>query len=222
MLLIQEKLKIDFPSPTDFTNVAGRGLKCTVEGSSVLVGNRQFLEEDNTEKEMKGGRGTELIPPMLLARGKVLGREGKTCVLVAIDGRAVALVALSDVLKPEAHYVIDFLRYVWGKRGREGEVKKESRESYYSCLFCRRQGNDIYMVTGDNKRVAAHVGRSLNLPEVLIILYNHSVPSSHLSRPLSLLLTLSSGPYLQSSGASREGCTREAAAEPGSHRVLRG
>ena len=98
----------------------------------MLVGNRQFLEEDNIEKEMKGGRGTELIPPMLLARGKVLGREGKTCVLVAIDGRAVALVALSDVMKPEAHYVIDFLRYVWGER--ERRRKRVMRGVTHACF----------------------------------------------------------------------------------------
>jgi len=121
--------------------VAGRGLKCTVENTRVLVGNRQFIEENKKERMAKEGeveRVEHIIPPALLTRGKELESEGKTCVMVEIDGTVVALVALSDVLKPEARFVVEFLR---------------------------KQGSDIYMVTGDNERVAQHVGRALNLPE---------------------------------------------------------
>eukprot|EP00026_Physarum_polycephalum_P001685 Phypoly_transcript_01687.p1 GENE.Phypoly_transcript_01687~~Phypoly_transcript_01687.p1 ORF type:complete len:1067 (+),score=164.81 Phypoly_transcript_01687:469-3201(+) len=129
----KESVGTELAPPTQFTNVAGRGLKCVVEGQSVLVGNRQFIEENKGA----GGRGKE-IPPALLARGKELEKEGKTSVIVEIDGMCVALVALSDVLKPEARFVVDFLR---------------------------KQGSDVYMVTGDNERVAQHVGQALNLPQ---------------------------------------------------------
>lgn len=52
------------------------------------------------------------IPNVLRERAKELEREGKTCVFVAINAQCVALVAMADVLKPEARYVVDYLRYV--------------------------------------------------------------------------------------------------------------
>jgi len=121
-------------SPTNFSVKAGRGLICQVDQSKVLIGNRAFLSENNDM--------VAPIPIPLLTLAGDLETQGKTCVFVAIDGVAVGIVALSDVLKPESINVVKFLR---------------------------KQGYEIRMVTGDNHRVAEHVGRQLGLATEHII-----------------------------------------------------
>jgi len=82
------------------------------------------------------------IPSSLLPYAVELEGQGKTCVFVAIDGVVEGLVALSDVLKPESRSVINNLS---------------------------QQGYEIFMVTGDNSRVAEFVGRQLGLSTEHII-----------------------------------------------------
>ena len=87
------------PDPaTDFEAVAGRGIKCSVNGKALICGSRRFLADNSIDAEnLPDGTGTE--------------------VCAAYDGVLVGLVRVADVIKPEAREVVEKLkasgRQVW-------------------------------------------------------------------------------------------------------------
>jgi Cu+-exporting ATPase len=73
--------------PQDFTALAGRGLKVTVEGRKVLVGTRGLFREYAVHYDVLEA---ELI---------ALEEQGKTAMLVAFDDKLVGVVAVADTVK---------------------------------------------------------------------------------------------------------------------------
>ena len=69
-----------------------------------------------------------------------LSAEGKTPVFVAIDGRAAGVVAVADTLKPGSADAVAALRHM---------------------------GIEVVMITGDNRRTAAAIGREVGITRVL-------------------------------------------------------
>ncbi|MDQ2825466.1 MAG: heavy metal translocating P-type ATPase, partial [Actinomycetota bacterium] len=67
-----------------FDSVPGHGAIATVSGRRVAVGNRRLMERE----------GVDLAT--LTARRQQLAENGRTVVIVAVDGRAAGLVALAD------------------------------------------------------------------------------------------------------------------------------
>jgi Cu+-exporting ATPase len=74
-----------FADVTDFDAVTGKGVRGTVGGKAVVLGNRAMME--NIELSA------------LAARADVLAGEGKTAMFVAIDGHAAGVIAVADPLK---------------------------------------------------------------------------------------------------------------------------
>lgn len=87
------------PDPAaDFEAVAGRGVKCTINGKALICGSRRFLAENGVDAaSLPDGTGTE--------------------VCAAYDGVLVGLIRVADVIKPEAREVVERLkasgRQVW-------------------------------------------------------------------------------------------------------------
>jgi Cu+-exporting ATPase len=110
-------------SPERFTAISGHGLEASVEGHSILVGTQRLLSE----------RGLSF--DRLEARLEALEQQGKTTMLVAIDGEVAGLVAVADTIKV----------------GSSEAVRK-----------LQAQGLTVWMITGDNRRaaqaIAAQVG----------------------------------------------------------------
>ena len=77
------------PTVEGFESVTGGGVRGTVEGRPVLVGQRSLLE---------AGGVADLGP--LDARAEELQRQGRTVMYVAVGGRLAGLVAVSDPIKP--------------------------------------------------------------------------------------------------------------------------
>ncbi len=75
---------------SEFEAVPGHGLRATVDGRSLLVGNRRLLETSDVSTDGLGERAA------------ILAAEGKTAMLVAVDGRPAGIVAAADQLKPSA------------------------------------------------------------------------------------------------------------------------
>ncbi len=76
--------------PEGFDAPTGRGVRATVGGRSVLVGNRKLMEE-------AGVSGNGLSP-----RFEELSAAGKTPAFVAVDGEPAGLVAVADVVREES------------------------------------------------------------------------------------------------------------------------
>lgn len=78
-----------------FTAISGRGASATVEGHKLLMGNEALLEENGID-----------IPVDISA----LANQGKTPMLLAVDGCFSGVIAVADTLKPDAKESIAKLR----------------------------------------------------------------------------------------------------------------
>jgi heavy metal translocating P-type ATPase len=77
-----------------FRSTTGKGVLGTVDGRSVVLGNRRMLEDQGTD------------PGPLLPRAEKLRSEGQTVLFVTIDGKAAGILGVSDPIKPSASEAI--------------------------------------------------------------------------------------------------------------------
>ena len=110
-----------------FEAVPGHGLAAKVEGRRLLVGNSRLLEENGVSADG------------LATRAHELATEGKTAMLVAVDGGPAGLVAAADEIKPSAEAAIAALKDL---------------------------GLEVALISGDNERTAAAVARRLGIDRV--------------------------------------------------------
>ncbi len=89
---------LEVPEPSTFEMLRGRGVKATVEGKSVLVGNAALLQEN----------GVQAPTPS----GDAVG----TTVYVAVNGRLVGMLDLADQVRPGAKEAIAGLKATGVKR----------------------------------------------------------------------------------------------------------
>ena len=111
-----------------FDSVPGHGAVATVDGHRVAVGNSRLMAREGIDL------GT------LEAEGKALSEGGKTTVTVAVDGRAVGLIALADAPRPTAAAAVAALREL---------------------------GIEVVMLTGDNEATAHRIGSLLRVTTVI-------------------------------------------------------
>lgn len=83
---------------TDLEAVTGRGIRATVEGSPVRIGNEAMLEFDGIS-----------VPTEIRQRVDRLREAGKTVMYVARD-RILGVVAVADVIRPDAPAVVQALK----------------------------------------------------------------------------------------------------------------
>ena len=113
---------------TDFEAIPGHGVEATTFGKKVLLGNRKLMQSRNVSIE-----GAE-------EKMQVLENDGKTAMLMAIDGKFAGIIAVADTLK----------------EGSIGAVKK-----------LQSLGVEVYMLTGDNRRTADAIAKKLGINHVL-------------------------------------------------------
>jgi Cu+-exporting ATPase len=115
---------LDVVDPEDFENVAGKGVRATVDGHDVLVGNPTLLREHDVD------------PTPGDAERERLERDGKTAMLVAVDGRVGGVLADADTVKDTSKAAVTALH---------------------------ERGLDVHMITGDNERTARAVADDLGI-----------------------------------------------------------
>ena len=81
-----------------FRSHTGKGVEGRVDGRSVVIGNRAFLESMGIAAEA------------LAERAEGLRRDGQTVVLIAIDGHPAGLLGIADPIKESAAAAIDDLK----------------------------------------------------------------------------------------------------------------
>ena len=123
-----EQRGLSLSEATEFDSVTGRGLRATVENRPLLAGTRRLLGEDGVD------------PAPLEADAQRLEAEGKTAILVAIDGRPAGVLAVADTVKPDSAAAIAALR---------------------------KLGLEVVMISGDNARTAEAIARQVGIERVL-------------------------------------------------------
>jgi len=111
-----------------FENVPGHGARAKVEGHLVAVGNRRLMEADAVDLGSLGERSQELAA------------NGRTTVIVAVDGRAAGLIAIADAARPTSRDAVSSLR--------DRQI-------------------DVVMLTGDNEATAGRIAEELGIEHVI-------------------------------------------------------
>ncbi len=88
---------VDIPESTSFRMAAGRGVNAVVAGKNIYCGNEKYFAENNI--------GISAAAACL----EKLRREGKASVLVADGEECIGVIALSDILRPQAADVVKSL-----------------------------------------------------------------------------------------------------------------
>jgi len=116
------------PPVGEFTAVPGQGIDAMAPDGRILLGNETMMNE----------RGIDVS--RLADRAIALQAQGKTVVVLAFAGRLLALIAVADVLKPDAAATIRRLR---------------------------EMGLAVAMLSGDNRRTAEAIAREAGIERVL-------------------------------------------------------
>ncbi len=81
--------------PTAFDSTPGMGVRATINGSVITVGNRRM---------------NSAAPDFILRRAADLESQGKTLLFVARDGELIGLLAAADTLRPEVPRALESVR----------------------------------------------------------------------------------------------------------------
>ena len=119
---------LSLSDPESFQAISGKGLRARLEDREILIGNRRLMQEnhiaiDKIEEEMLR-----------------LEEEGKTAMLISIDGLISGIIAVADQIKDSSLKAIKALQDM---------------------------GLDVYMITGDNERTAKAIARQVGITNVL-------------------------------------------------------
>ena len=87
------------PGVENFAGETGFGVSGEVEGRSIVLGNRDMMKAKKIS-----------VPARLSGAQKQFEDEGKTAILVGIDGRAAGVLAVADPLRPETPEAVDLLK----------------------------------------------------------------------------------------------------------------
>jgi len=114
--------------PESFDALPGFGVVAGVKGKKVLIGNRALMRNNNISIAKEEGEIEKLEG------------EGKTVLIVAVEGKTVGALAVSDT------------------------VKEHSKEAIRTL---QKMGLRVIMLTGDTKRTAEAIARQLGVNDVL-------------------------------------------------------
>jgi P-type Cu+ transporter len=123
-----KKAQLELADAEMFEALPGRGVKCTVKGKKVLLGNRKLMQEES-------------VPIVTLENDLVgLEEQGKTAMILAVDGEPAGIIAAMDTAKDSAAEAIKQLKSM---------------------------NLEVAMLTGDNEKTAHAIARQLGIEKII-------------------------------------------------------
>lgn len=119
--------KLVLKEAENFLAIPGKGIHAIIEGKHVYVGNKKLMEESSISVATQEN---ELLR---------LEDEGKTAMLLAVDGKIEGIIAVADKVKDSSKKAISELKDM---------------------------GLYIYMITGDNERTAKAIANEVGIENV--------------------------------------------------------
>jgi len=120
--------KLEIPPASNFEAIPGHGVEASVEGKKLLLGNLRLMSEKGFPLNGVGKKAERLRA------------EGKTVMFLGVDNHIVGIIALADILKPDAKTAVAMLHGM---------------------------GTEVIMLTGDNQRTAEAIAREVGIDRVL-------------------------------------------------------
>ncbi|MDO8555311.1 MAG: heavy metal translocating P-type ATPase [bacterium] len=129
-----KKENLNLSEISDFQAIPGKGIKGKIETQNkqeteILLGNKTLIEDNQIS-----------IQPTENEKIAELENEGKTVMLLALGKNLIGLIAVADILKPEAKTAI-------------AELKKS--------------GLEIWMLTGDNERTGRAIANEVGIENIM-------------------------------------------------------
>ncbi|MGQ9565837.1 MAG: heavy metal translocating P-type ATPase [Candidatus Bathyarchaeales archaeon] len=118
---------VDIPDAESFEAVPGHGVQCAYKTKKILLGNRKLMQQEKVN-----------IKP-LEENLQNLEKQGKTAVILAVEGKVAGIIAVMDALKENAVEAIRKLKSM---------------------------GLEIVMLTGDNEKTANAIALQLGIDRV--------------------------------------------------------
>lgn len=123
-----KKVNIKIEEKIDrFRSLAGLGVEAAIEGKSILIGTVKLMRDRNVD-----------VAPIQKNIDQLL-IEGKTIMIIAINGQTAGVIAAADPVKTNAKTAI---------------------------FRMKEMGLEVAMITGDNKKTAETVGKQLGIDRV--------------------------------------------------------
>jgi copper-(or silver)-translocating P-type ATPase len=119
---------IAMPQAESFQAIPGYGVMAVVKGKAVMIGTRKLMEQHGVKVE---NAFEEMIS---------LESQGKTVMLIAVDGRYAGLAAVADTVKETSKQAIDRMKQL---------------------------GLEVVMITGDHERAAKAIASQVGIDHVL-------------------------------------------------------
>jgi len=119
---------ISLTAADKFEALPGRGIQSTIEGKKILLGNRKLMQEQNVST-------TEMEQEF-----ESLELEGKTVMILAVDGKIVGAVAAMDTVKESASSAVELLKSM---------------------------NLEVAMLTGDNEITAQAIAKQLGITQII-------------------------------------------------------
>lgn len=119
---------IELQQPEEFKMQSGKGVAAVINNEKIICGNEKFFEELNVK-----------IDENVKTKLSELRLQGKVSVLIAKNQECVGIIALSDVIREEATFI----------------VKKLSA-----------MNTDVVLLTGDNKKTADYFAQKAGIKNV--------------------------------------------------------
>jgi Cu+-exporting ATPase len=119
---------LEFADPEFFNAIPGYGVEVKYGGKTVLLGNRKLMKKNSIDIGQ------------LEEKMRALEEDGKTAMLVVVDGKAAGLIGVADTLM---EYSVEAVRTL------------------------QRMGLEVIMITGDNERTAKAIARQVGVNRVL-------------------------------------------------------
>ncbi len=120
--------KVEFLPIQNFQAIPGKGVSADINNQKILLGTRMLMEENNIDYQ---GAEKNIV---------ALEEEGKTTMILGVDGKILGLIAVADTLKDNSQEAVDSLH---------------------------RMGKQVAIITGDNRRVGQAIAKQLGIDRVL-------------------------------------------------------
>jgi len=114
--------------PEQFEAIPGHGIRVKLDGKQVLIGTRKLMKKNDIS--------TEKFEKDIAA----LERQGKTAMLVSIDGKMAGIVAVADTIKEHSKEAIEKLQ---------------------------QMNLEVWMLTGDNRRTAEAIAKQVGITNIM-------------------------------------------------------
>lgn len=123
-----DEQKVMLAPVTKFQAIAGHGVEGLVDNQKVFFGNRRLMDREKIEYQK------------FVDKISQLETEGKTVMMLTVNGKLAGLIAVADTVKDTANDGVEALK---------------------------KLGIEVVMITGDNQRTASAIAKKLGIDRVL-------------------------------------------------------